>query len=137
MKNEISSLDPLQLLRKTVGRLTGKKAVEQKNSFNIRQSLEGVHTPLKKGISLIALEKIIGSVGRAHEFQNLSKPGGNLHDERLLSIISAMRRGKKMPPVSLYQIKEDYYIVDGHHRFKAAQELGLTAIEANIVELVN
>ena len=136
MKNEITIFHPLELLRKITNRVTRQKAVEQKHSFRARQSLEGVHIPLKRGTSLIPLEKIVGSVGRTHDFLNLSKPDGSLRDERLLSILTAMRMGKKMPPISLYQIKDDLYIVDGHHRFRAAQELGITTIEANIVELV-
>ena len=41
-----------------------------------------------------------------------------------------------MPPISLYQIKEDYFILDGHHRFRAARELGRSHIRSRIVELL-
>jgi hypothetical protein len=47
-----------------------------------------------------------------------------------------MKAGKVMPPISLYQIKDDYYILDGHHRFQAAKRLGYSEIRSCIIELL-
>ena len=119
-----------------LGKVWNNKTTEQERSFTIRQNLEEAHTPIKRGVTPIVLEKITGSVGRPHDFHNLSKRGDILMDERFLAILTAMKMGKKMPPIALYQIKDDFYIVDGHHRFKAAQALGLTTMDANVVELI-
>ncbi len=34
-----------------------------------------------------------------------------------------MRQGRPLGPVKLYQIKDDYYVLDGNHRISAAKEL--------------
>jgi DNA-binding Lrp family transcriptional regulator len=38
--------------------------------------------------------------------------------------------------VKLYQIKDEFYVLDGNHRIAAAKELGHTEIEATIVEFI-
>lgn len=106
-------------------------------SFSTRQQDEEAYESIKRGTSLVPLKKIVGSVGRYHDFDNQFRQGGGKRDERVQGIIEAMRAGKTMPPISLYQIRDDYYILDGHHRFKAAQELGHTEIRSRIVELVS
>lgn len=73
MKIIISAFDHLKPLREVANRIIRQKAVKQIHSFKIRQNLEGPHILLKRGISLAPLEKIIGSVGRAHDFLNISK----------------------------------------------------------------
>ena len=41
-----------------------------------------------------------------------------------------------MPPVKLYQIKDEYYVLDGNHRVAAAKEFGHDSIRAQILEFV-
>ena len=45
-------------------------------------------------------------------------------------------RGKRLPPVKLYQIKDEYYVLDGNHRVSAAKEFGHDTILADIVEFI-
>ena len=47
-----------------------------------------------------------------------------------------MREGKVLPPVSLYQIRDEYYIMDGNHRVAAAKSLGWPTIRARILEFL-
>jgi DNA-binding Lrp family transcriptional regulator len=47
-----------------------------------------------------------------------------------------MRQGRYLGPVKLYQIKNEFYVLDGNHRIAAAKELGQDEILAHIVELV-
>jgi uncharacterized ParB-like nuclease family protein len=47
-----------------------------------------------------------------------------------------MRQGKSLPPVKLYQIKDEYYVLDGNHRIAAAKEFGRSEIMAKIVEFI-
>jgi hypothetical protein len=51
-------------------------------------------------------------------------------------IKDAMRRGKRLPPVKLYQIKDEYYVLDGNHRVSAAKEFGHELIDAYILEFI-
>jgi DNA-binding Lrp family transcriptional regulator len=47
-----------------------------------------------------------------------------------------MRQGKPLPPVKLYQIKDEYYVLDGNHRVAAAKEFEHDTIRAQILEFI-
>ena len=136
MASMLSKYNPVNIAKKIIGK--GRDTDEKPNlhSFNSRQEREEAYESVKRGTSMVPLEKVVGSVGRYHDFDNQFKTRSGKRDERLMAIIQAMQAGKALPPISLYQIKDDYYILDGHHRFKAAQELGHTEIHSRIVELL-
>jgi len=56
--------------------------------------------------------------------------------DRLISVKRAMREGKSLPPVKLYKIKDEYYVLDGNHRIAAAKAFGRSDILAKIVEFI-
>jgi DNA-binding Lrp family transcriptional regulator len=76
----------------------------------------------------------VGSVGRYRDFDSRFRLLKGLPPERLERIKEAMRQGKSLPPVLLYRIKDDYYVLDGNHRVSAAKEFGWTSIQARIIE---
>ena len=41
-----------------------------------------------------------------------------------------------MKPVELYEIKDEYFVLDGNHRIAAAKEMGHDEILAHIVEFI-
>ncbi|MFT5702305.1 MAG: hypothetical protein ACI8ZB_005222 [Desulforhopalus sp.] len=135
MATIFSKYKPLKFLRNLV---TGEREPETENScnFNVRQEKEKAYEAVERGTLMVPLEKIVGSVGRYHDFDNQFKTQHSKRDERLHGILKALREGKNLPPIALYQIKEDFFILDGHHRFKAARELGHTHIRSRIVELL-
>lgn len=136
MASSFSRYNPVKIIRKFFGVADNEAEENTSRSFNTRQEKEEAYESVKRGTSMVPLERIVGSVGRYHDFDNQFRSGGGKRDARLESIIEAMKLGKAMPPISLYQIKDDFFILDGHHRFKAAQELGLTEIRSRIVELL-
>lgn len=108
-------------------------------SFTRRQEEECAYEAVERGTTMVPLNRIIGSVGRYHDFDHQFKSrhgAAARRNERLASILSAMKEGRALPPIALYQIKEDYYILDGHHRFQAAKELGYSEIRSKIIELL-
>lgn len=108
-------------------------------SFSQRQEQEKAYEAVERGVAMVPLSQIVGSVGRYHDFdtQFRAHHTSTTHrSERLDTIFSVMKKGRVLPPIALYQIKDDYYILDGHHRFRAAKELGYTDIRAKIVELL-
>jgi DNA-binding Lrp family transcriptional regulator len=112
-------------------------AKDQLQSFGERQESERAYDSVDRGTSMVPLDRIVGSVGRYRDFDSEFNPKRNqASDERLQAIIKRMREGKSLPPVSVYQIKDDYFILDGHHRVTAAKELGHTHIRACILELL-
>jgi hypothetical protein len=105
-------------------------------NFDQRQEIEAAYDYRKRGIRCVLLDQIIGSVGRYHDFDRQFKLKPHLPSERFEQVKKAMLDGKPMPPVKLYQIKEDYYVLDGNHRIAAARALGRKDISAEIVELI-
>jgi DNA-binding Lrp family transcriptional regulator len=105
-------------------------------SFKDRQAAEAAYDSHDRGIRSVALEKIAGSVGRYNDFDSQFRLRRRASSERLRWIRDAMRKGRNLGPVKLYQIKNEFYVLDGNHRIAAAKELGQDEILAHIVELV-
>ncbi|MEJ2096002.1 MAG: ParB N-terminal domain-containing protein [Deltaproteobacteria bacterium] len=82
------------------------------------------------------IDRIVGSVGRYNDFDSRFRIKSHMPSERLQQVKAAMRSGKKLPPVKLYQIKDDYYVLDGNHRVAAAKEFGYDRIDATILEFI-
>ncbi len=104
--------------------------------FNKIRESEKAYETVKRGTATVPLDKIKGSVGRYSDFDQQFRLKGAGSEERLSSLIKAMQEGRPIPPVSLYQIKDNYYIVDGHHRITAARKLEQSHIQAKVLELL-
>jgi len=105
-------------------------------SFKEQQIAEAAYDSRDRGTRSVALERITGSVGRYHDFDDQFRLRRRASSERLQWIRDAMRQGRNLGPVKLYQIKNEFYVLDGNHRIAAAKELGQDEILAHIVELV-
>ena len=104
--------------------------------FRENQECEGAFDHIDRGICPVPLSQIVGSVGRYHDFDSQFKLKEHVPPDRLISIKKAMREGKSLPPVKLYKIKDEYYVLDGNHRISAAKEFGRSEIMARIVEFI-
>ncbi|MBC2709669.1 MAG: Lrp/AsnC ligand binding domain-containing protein [Desulfosarcina sp.] len=104
--------------------------------FRENQACEGAFDHIDRGIFSVPLEQIVGSVGRYHDFDSQFKLKSHVPPDRLISVKQAMREGKSLPPVKLYKIKDEYYVLDGNHRIAAAKEFGRSEIMAKIVEFI-
>ncbi len=107
------------------------------SSFNEQQAEEEDVEFIDHGILTIPLERITGSVGKYHDFDSRFRPKKHVSGKRFGDIKRTMREGGNLPPVNLYQIRNDYYVLDGNHRVAAAKELGWTDIKAKVVELLS
>jgi DNA-binding Lrp family transcriptional regulator len=105
-------------------------------SFKEQQKAEAAYDSHDRGTRYVALERITGSVGRYNDFDSQFRPRQRESSERLRWIRDAMRQGRNLGTVKLYQIKNEFYVLDGNHRIAAAKELGQDEILAHIVELV-
>ncbi len=84
------------------------------------------------GIRTVPISQIRGSEGRSRYFDRDFNP---LHDQargRWLGIARARQQGKALPPVSLVQVGDAYFVLDGHHRISVARALGQTDLEARV-----
>jgi hypothetical protein len=107
------------------------------SSFNEQNIQEEDVQFIDHGVKTVDLDHIIGSVGKYHDFDSQFRPKKHVLEKRFLDIKKAMREGKDLPPVRLYQIRNDYYVLDGNHRVAAAKELGRFDIQAKVVELLS
>ncbi|HSO19688.1 MAG TPA: transcriptional regulator [Desulfosarcina sp.] len=123
-------------LSEWISNLLGGGRSNEAKSFRENQACEGAFDHVDRGICTVPLDQIVGSVGRYHDFDRQFKLKSHVPPDRLLSIKQAMREGKSLPPVKLYKIKDEYYVLDGNHRIAAAKEFGRGEIMANIVEFI-
>ena len=78
------------------------------------------------GLRQIPLDRIVGSVGRARELGADFRPIGGWKQRRAARyerVRDALRRGVVLPPVELYKLGYNYYVVDGNHRVAAMKEI--------------
>ena len=106
-------------------------------SFHEQRDQEEDVEIIEHGVKTIPLENIIGSVGKYHDFDSKFRPKRHVSDKRFKDIKRTMRGGGPLPPITLYQIRNDYYVIDGNHRVAAAKELGWSEIQAKVVELLS
>ena len=105
-------------------------------SFKKIQAQEAAFDTRDRGTRMVPLDRIVGSVGRYNDFDDRFRIRSHLPAERLEKIKNQMRAGKTLSPVKLYQIKNEYYALDGNHRIAAAKELGYSEIRAHIIEFI-
>jgi hypothetical protein len=87
------------------------------------------------GLQTVPLNAILGTVDRAKGFDRQFRPTTARVRARWERIANAVRRGEPMPPISLFEIGEVYFVRDGHHRVSVARALGRTEIDAYVVEV--
>ncbi len=113
-----------------------KDSTQTVKSFKDDQQRQAAYDSRVRGVRTVALDRIVGSVGRYQDFDSQFRLRKRRPSERLQRIKKAMREGRVLPPVKLYQIKDDYYVLDGNHRIAAANELNHDEIRAHIVEFI-
>jgi hypothetical protein len=86
------------------------------------------------GIREIALDRIVGSVDRAADFDRGGKPLRRLSRSRMQSLRFAFRDGG-MPAIKVFELGGAYFIEDGHHRVALAREAGAAFIDAEVTQV--
>ncbi len=109
---------------------------QEVKNFSDKQLEEEAFDEKDLGMQTVPLAKIVGSVGRYQDFDNQFRLKRDRPSDRLKSIKNAMGQGKVMPPVHLYQIKDEFYVLDGNHRVSAAKQLDHEFIDAHIIEFL-
>lgn len=84
-----------------------------------------------KGTKPIDVKKIVGSVDRCQRDKTLSV---DKQSDRYRIIKELMENLSYMPPIKVYHIDGEYYVVDGHHRVVASKEIGKDFLDAEIIE---
>lgn len=88
-------------------------------------------TRVDLGQQEIPVDAIIGSVGRAHEFDGAFRP----HSRRLRRVLDEIRANRPDAadqPIVVYQVDQAYFVVDGHKRLALGLAEGRAYIDAEV-----
>ena len=88
------------------------------------------------GLQAVDLDTIVGSVGRARDFDRQFRPGPAISERRWQALDRAMRSGEPIPPVVLYRLDGRHYVEDGHHRVSTAKAVGWRSVDAYVTEVL-
>ncbi len=114
----------------------GQRQPAENKKFEDKQRQEDAFDKEDIGLQPVALNRIVGSVGRYQDFDHRFHPKSKHPSPRLEKIKAAMAAGKTFPAIDLYRIKDEFYVLDGNHRVSAAMALGHEFIDAHIIEFL-
>ena len=103
-------------------------------AFDTAKEKLGLTDSLYLGLRTVPVDSIVGSVNRWRDFDARFRIKNRHTMYRYQQIKKAVERGSTLPPVSLYKVRDKYYVVDGNHRVAAAKEVGQAFIDAEVVE---
>ncbi len=86
------------------------------------------------GVAEIPTDKIVGSVGRQGDFDGRFRPLKNHLRERWVNI-ALLAKGAGWPPIDVFKVGDEYFVLDGHHRTSFARSEGIAFIDANVWEI--
>ncbi len=104
------------------------------NFEEVRQRI-GAQGWAVRGLREIPLEKVVGSLGRYHDFTRHFLPRNQSDETRWAGVRAAFAEGRRLPPIEVYALGGLYFVKDGNHRVSVARELGMTHILAQVTEL--
>jgi uncharacterized ParB-like nuclease family protein len=82
----------------------------------------------------IPLDKVVGSVGRYHDFNRAFLPRSPI-DATRWTRIERLQGKVDLPPIDVFRVGDVYFVRDGNHRVSVARTLGHKTIRARVVEV--
>jgi hypothetical protein len=106
---------------------------EKLKSFSTELARGRVLRRYDRGLRTVPVEKIVGSVSKAGSMNRRFRYRSGAVDRRLKHVRAVNRFAIGiLPPVELYAINDEYYVVDGHHRVAVALENDQIEIDAYV-----
>jgi hypothetical protein len=105
-------------------------------SFEEARGVLGAFIQVPRGIRTVPVEKIVGSVGRARDFDRAFLPTRASAGTRWKCVDRAFYGDEELPPVRLFKIGDEYFVEDGNHRVSVARYQGVEMIDALVVEVM-
>ena len=95
----------------------------------------GVSTTVPLGVRPIRVKRIVGSAGKAKLIGPTFLPlGRGPAQANFQDILRVMKSGETLPPITVYQLGNRYFVIDGHTRVAAARALGIDFLDADVTE---
>ncbi len=122
-------------LQQIVAHFTGK-SVELLSYEDVLRKLQQTGRAVR-GVQVIPVEAIVGTVGRYTDFTRTFLPLKATDEERWLRLRAFVEENSfdALPPIEVYQIGSAYFVQDGHHRVSIARQLGIQFISAYVTEV--
>lgn len=95
----------------------------------------GVKGQASLGVRQIPIKAIVGSVGRYQDFSRTFLPRLESDEDRWVSVGAAAPRVSDLPPISVYQIGDAYFVLDGNHRVSLARAQRIDYLDAAVIEV--
>lgn len=74
--------------------------------------------PAERGATVQITRKHIKVAEKAFQWRVLGR-NRIPSDDHILELAQAIQRGEQMPPITVFPVGQDYYVMDGHHRLAA------------------
>jgi hypothetical protein len=116
-------------------RLRGDPSPSRAPSLEKDARALGALNKMRLGRTVVAVEKIVGSVGCSEDFDGDFLPIRRSLEERWKRVDRAFHKGVELPPVVLYKLGGRYFVGDGNHRVSVARYQGVEWIEAEVTQL--
>ena len=88
-----------------------------------------------RGRRTVEVSRIVGSLGKHEQFDMNFMPLARASPEKWKRIDRAFRLGVELPPVSLWELGGDYFVIDGNYRVSVARFHGVEWIDAEVTEV--
>lgn len=90
------------------------------------------------GVREIPVDRIVGSAApdfKSGDFDPGFLPINRRMRERWSRIYQEMVEGGELPPIDVYKVDDNYYVIDGHHRVSVARNLGRPTLDARVINV--
>jgi len=87
-----------------------------------------------RGRRTVEVSRVVGSVGKHEQFDQNFMPLYKASAEKWKRIDRTFRLGQELPPVSILELRGDYFVSDGNHRVSVARFHGVEWIDAEVIE---
>src|ERR1043165_3652900 len=88
-----------------------------------------------KGLQMIPVDAIIGSVGRYTDFTRTFLPRRLEDQQRWARVKAATLDLAGLQPIEVYKVSEVYFVLDGNHRVSIARQEGWKTMQAHVIEI--
>lgn len=91
--------------------------------------------PVDRGLQMIPINAIVGSVGRYSDFTRSFLPQRNDAQKRWARVRATFDDVEGFPPIVVYKVGDVYFVLDGNHRVSVARVLDAEFIPAYVTEV--
>lgn len=120
-------------LEQVLARLRGQP--DRLLSYEEVRRIVGERSRVERGLREIPLDAIVGSVGRYGDFTRTFLPRSDAMQDRWARVKTVATDMGGWSPIEVYQLGDNFFVIDGNHRVSVARQMGLSTIPAYVTEV--